>query len=176
MPGSAILAQPTAQLARIQLALPAVGPGGPPDVAFVFTPAKEQLGRGELDIRTQDWRVLLVASTTTAQDNPDARYVVDITTLDEYTGANYARQPLIDRAVVRQDSTNRAWLAAADVSWGALGPGTRPIANAVLYRHVGADSANLLIACLGRGGAAFQGDGRTLTLHWADPLGPIAIT
>lgn len=148
----------------------------PADTAFVFTPAKEQLGRGELDIRTQDWRVLLVAGNTTAHANPDARYVSDITTLDEYDGANYLRKSLIDSAVVRQDSADRAWLDAADVSWGALGPGTRPIANAVLYRHVGADSANPLIACLGRGGGPLQGDGRTLTLHWADPLGPIAIT
>lgn len=166
--------KPAAVAVPLVIAAPTVTLGA--TLTFVYTPAKEKLLRGELILTSQDWRVLLTSSSSTSALNQDAAVVSDITTLDEFNGANYVRTALTSKMIIRDDATNRAWLAAAEVAFPALGPGTRPIANAVLYRHVGADSANPLIASLGIGGSSFNGTDVPVTLAWADPFGLIAIT
>jgi hypothetical protein len=152
--------------------------GAPPGggLAFVYTPAKAALGRAELNPLAQDWRVILVGTNSTCESQQDAEWVSDLTTLDEYTGAGYSRVSLSSVTVTRDDAGNRGWIDAANAAWPGLGAGVRPISNAILYVHAGADSANRLIGCFGRGGASpLNGNGGTFTLTWQDAQGLLRI-
>lgn len=78
--------------------------------------------------------------------DPDSVFLTD-GTLDEYDGTNYARLDLAS-VTTSYDATNNLWKLTA-TSGGAfgsspIGPASDDIAQLVLYRHVGADSANVI--------------------------------
>lgn len=98
-------------------------------------------------------------TNTTADTQEDAKFVSDITTLDEYDGTNYARKAYASEAVAADNTNNRGEFDAADVQYATLGAGTRQAQARVIYKHVGADSSNLLIAFVDSGGFPFTGNG-----------------
>lgn len=132
-------------------------------MSFVYTPAKEALLKGDLDFDEagNDLRLLLVMTNTTADTEQDTALLSAFTTLDEYDGAGYARAVLAVQAVVRDDPNNRAeFSATSPVSFGAtVAAGTRLAQGAILYKHVGADSANIPIAFIDTGGFPLAGGG-----------------
>jgi hypothetical protein len=132
-------------------------------VSFVYTPAKELLAKGDLDLDEagHDLRLLLVMTNTTADTEQDTGLISAFTTLDEYDGAGYSRAALASQVVTRDDPNNRAELSATSpVSFGAtVAAGTRSAQAAILYRHVGADSANIPIAFIDSGGFPLNGAG-----------------
>ena len=81
--------------------------------------------------------------------------------VDEYDGVGYSRAALAAQSVVRDDPNNRAELTATSpVSFGAtVAAGTRNAQGAILYKHVGADSANIPIAFIDTGGFPLNGGG-----------------
>lgn len=88
-----------------------------------------------------DLRVALLSSNTTADtENDGIVYVDDITTLDEFDGANYTRKSLASEAVSKDDSNDRAALDAEDITWTALGAGTRNVVGVLVYKHVTDDT------------------------------------
>lgn len=132
-------------------------------MSFWYTPAKEILAKGDLDFDEagNDIRVMLCMTNTTADTDQDAALVSAIGTLDEYDGAGYARAALASQAVVRDDANNRAEIGATSpISFGAtVAAGTRLAAGAMVYKHVGADSANIPIAWIDSGGFPINGGG-----------------
>lgn len=109
---------------------------------FVYTPAKARLLSGDLDLNAHDIRVALLMTNTTADTEQDAGTLSAITTLDEYDGANYARVALANEAVNTDTANDRGEFDADDISWTALGAGTRQAAALLLYRHVDGTAAN----------------------------------
>lgn len=134
--------------------------------SFVYTPAKASLLSADLDLNSHDMRVALLMSNTTADTTQDATNLDDFT-LDEYDGANYARKTLSGE-VVNTDTTNdRGEFDATDISWTALGAGTRQAAGMLLYRHVDGTAANdVAVAWIDSGGFPFSGNGGDVNVTW----------
>lgn len=117
--------------------------------SVVYNEFKRASAAGEIDLDTggNDIRVALLMTNTTADTENDAKvYVGDFTTLDECDGANYVRKALANEAVNKDDTNDRAEFDADDVTWTALGNGTRAIQGALIYKHVTNDTDSPIIA------------------------------
>ena len=137
-------------------------------MSFVYTPAKTLLAQGSLDLREagSDLRVAMVMSNTTADTEQDAALMNAFSTLDECDGANYVRKALAAQVVNQDDPNNRAELDAVDITWTALGAGTRQNVGMILYKHVTNDADSIPIAYMDSGGFPFDGNGGDETVHW----------
>jgi len=134
--------------------------------SHMFNAAKKRLLDGSIDLDTDDVRVLLCMSNTTADTENDGKvYVGDLTTLDEHDGANYARKALTNEAVNVDDPNDRAEFDADDVTWTSLGAGTRDCVGALLYKHVTNDADSLLIAWI-EFASPVTNDGSNFTIQW----------
>lgn len=109
---------------------------------FVYTPAKARLLSGDLDLNAHDIRVALVMTNTSADTEQDAATLSAITTLDEYDGANYARQQILNEAVNTDLANNRGEFDGDDIQFASLGAGTRQAAGMLLFRQVDGTAAN----------------------------------
>jgi hypothetical protein len=135
-------------------------------MSFAYTPAKEHFAKGTLAWQTSDIRVLLVMANTTADTDQDAGTISAIGTLDEYDGASYARKAVTGEAVNRDDANNRAELDANDITWSALGAGTRQAQAMVVLAFVTNDSDSIPIAYIDSGGFPFAGTGSDVAVTW----------
>lgn len=136
--------------------------------SFVYTPAKALILSGSLNFASggDDLRVLLAMTNTTADTLQDA-HNLDEVSLDEYDGSAYVRKTLASEAVNRDDANNRAEFDAADITWTALGAGTRQAQGMVLYQHVDGTAANdILVAWIDTGGFPFTGNGGDVSVTW----------
>jgi hypothetical protein len=133
---------------------------------FIYNEAKRAFAEGEIDLGADDIRVLLVMSNTTADTEDDKNTIDGFTTLDEYDGANYARKALANEVVNEDAANDRAEFDADDVTWSALGAGTRQCQAAIVYKHVNDDSDSVPIAFIDTGGFPFDGNGGDVTFQW----------
>lgn len=136
---------------------------------FAYTPYKERLLAGDVDMdeAANDVRVILCMTNTTADTEQDAANLAAITTLDEYDGANYVRKALANQATNQDDPNNRGEFDADDITWTALGVGTRQAQGMLVYRHVDGTAANdLPIAWIDTGGFPFSGNGGNVAVTW----------
>jgi len=137
---------------------------------FVYTPAKARLLSGDLDLNAHDIRVALVMTNTTADTEEDAGTLSAFSTLDEYDGANYARKALDNEAVNTDTTNDRGEFDADDITWTALGAGTRQAAALLLYRHVdGTAAADQPIAYIDTTSPSvmpFSGNGGDVSVAW----------
>jgi hypothetical protein len=80
---------------------------------------------------------ILVMNTTTVDTDEDGiAFVNDYTLLDECDGANYARKSLANKVAATDDVNDEGELDFDDLTYLALGNGTRPLAGVVLIRKV----------------------------------------
>lgn len=113
----------------------------------VFNEALRGIFAGEIDLNAHDIRVALVMTNTTADtENDSITNMDDFTTLDECDGANYVRKALATEAVNRDDGNDRAEFDADDVTWSALGNGTRALQGFLILKHVTNDADSIPIA------------------------------
>lgn len=119
----------------------------------VYNKFKQRSAAGEIDLNADAiWIALLMSNTTADTENDGDSEVADLTTLDECDGANYVRKALGSLAVNLDDANDRAEFDAADVTWTALGNGTRQIVGVLIYKDADGDgdpaddAANPLIA------------------------------
>lgn len=119
-------------------------------MSFVYHKALTKILLGDVHWDTDDIRVALVMTNTTADTNTDAEFMSSLT-LDEMDGTNYVRKALTE--AVNEDLTNdRAEFDASDVTWTALGAGTRAIAGALVYLHVTNDANSIPLIYIDSGG------------------------
>ena len=116
--------------------------------SVIYNEFKRANAAGEIDLNADDIRAILVMNTTTADTENDTKvFVSDLTLLDESDATGYARQALTSEAVNKDDANDRAAFDADNVVFSGLGgDATRDYQGVVLYKHVGADSVNPLIA------------------------------
>jgi hypothetical protein len=142
-------------------------------VNFTYRDIKGALPRGEIDLESDDIRVLLVRVGSSAATEKDANTLAAFSDLREFDGTLYARVPLAGQAVTENAPEDRWEFDADDADFGVLGPGSGQIAAAILYKHVGADAANVPIAYIDSVSAGapfpFTPSGVT-TIEW-DPAG-----
>jgi hypothetical protein len=134
--------------------------------AFIYNLAKRKLVTGDIDLNTDDMRVLLVktSANTTTDTEDDTEFLSGFTTLGESNGSGYARQALSGEVVNDDSANNRAEFDASDVAFGALNGDT--VGAALLYKHVGADSANMPVMYNDTGGFPVTLNGGTFTIQW----------
>lgn len=131
----------------------------------VFNNAKARTASGDMDLNSDDMRVVLcMTNTTTDTENDAIVNTSNFTTLDEMDGANYARQALVNEAVVVDDANDRAEFDADDVTINSLGNGTRQIQTILIHEHIVNDAGSFPfcvhdITTINPGGANF-------TIQW----------
>lgn len=98
-------------------------------------------------MNADDIRLALLMTNTTADTEQDTIFFMDdFTTLDECDGANYVRKALASEAVATDLTNDRAEFDADDVTWSALGNGTRAINGVLVFKHVTDDTDSIPIA------------------------------
>lgn len=131
----------------------------------VFNEWKQTILRDNLASGADIRIALLMTNTTADSENDDIKFVDDITTLDESDGANYARKALANEIVNEDDTGDEAEFDADDVTWTALGAGTREIAGILVYKHVTDDTDSEVIAWL-EYATPKHPDGSDFTVQW----------
>lgn len=111
--------------------------------AFVYHPALEKIMDGTIDFDTNDMRVALVMTNTTADTEVDTTLMNGFGTLDECDGANYVRKAIGNEAVNFDSGNDRAEFDGDDITWTALGNGTRQIQGYIVFKFVTDDSDSI---------------------------------
>lgn len=119
-----------------------------------------------------DLRVILCMTNTNADTENDGIDFVSELTLDEFNGTNYSRKVLGSLDAIKDDANDRADMRAEPTVYTALGAGTRAIAGALIYHHVGADSTNIPFVWLEK---SITPDGNDVTLKWNGQAGQGAV-
>lgn len=92
---------------------------------------------------------LVMTNTTVDTENDAKAFLSDFTTMDTHDGSGYVDKALTPTSMAVDDTNNRAILDIADVTWTALGAGTRPIEGLLVYDQVSAvDSARVPLGFL----------------------------
>ena len=150
---------------------------------FTYTRALRNVGKKLVGWDTDDVRIILVMSNTTADTDEDAAAISPgITTLDEFDGTGYpttfaTRTALASEVVIENTSLDRAEWDAADVVWSSpgLGAGTRQAAGIVVYDHNTADPDSVPWLFWDSGGFPFTANGSNVTVQW-NPVGVALVT
>ena len=112
--------------------------------SIIYNEAKGFFADGTVDWDTDDIRIALLMTNTTADTENDTIHdLADFTTLDECDATGYARQALTAEAVNIDDANDRAELDGADASFtGLSGDATRDIQGALVFKYVDGTAAN----------------------------------
>lgn len=137
---------------------------------FWYDEATRALANKELDLDTDDLRVVLVSTNTTADTERDKTTVAGFTTLDEFNGANYSVQAISGRSISVNGTSHRAEVPAATSSWSAVGAGTRAIQAAIVVKWGGSLGASIPLLYFDDGGFPITASGADLSIVW-DPTG-----
>lgn len=136
--------------------------------SFVYDNAKEQILLGTIDFSSDDMRVALLMDTTTADTEKDKVTVAGFTTVDDFDGSGYSAggAALAGEAVAEDNANNRAEFDATNLTFSALGAGTRAIQGALLYKFVTNFNSSLPIAWIDTGGFPVTANGGDITISW----------
>lgn len=99
---------------------------------YWFNRSLRNLVKGDLDFDSATLWCALVMTNTTADTNRDAA-TLSALTLDESDGTNYVRKALGSITVTEDLTNDRIDIDAADITWTALGNGTRQIQGYLIY-------------------------------------------
>ncbi len=131
-----------------------------------FNKAKQWIADGTIDLDTDDIRIaLLMTNTTAAADNDTISYVGDLATLDEMDGANYARALLVNETIVLDDANDLAKLTADNVTFTSLGAGTRSVKGLLVFKFVLNDTDSPVI-CWNEFASPIAADGNNFNVNW----------
>ena len=135
---------------------------------FVYNEAKRALASGELDFTSDDIRVLLVMTNTTADTEDDVNTFAGFSTLDEFDGSNYSSGgvALTGEAVNEDAGNNRAEFDANNATFSSIGAGTRQIQACIVYKWITNLNSSLPIAYIDSGGFPISANGGDLTIQW----------
>jgi hypothetical protein len=110
----------------------------------VFNKAREEIGRGSVNLATATIKMKLVTSTF----NPDVDvhdYVNDIT--NELSGNGYSEKTLTGKAWTPNAAADRCRLSSADVDFVAAG-GSIVARRAIMYVDTGNQATSLLLLAI----------------------------
>lgn len=114
---------------------------------FIYDEATRKVANKELDWDTDDIRLLLVMTDTTADTERDKLTISGFTTLDEVNGSGYARQTLAGKSLTKLGTPDHLTkFDHDDVAFGALGAGSRAVQAGIYYLHVTDDTDSVPLA------------------------------
>lgn len=125
--------------------------------SFVFTDATGRLSIDELVL--SDIRALLPMVGNNVSANPNVNFLSELI-LAEYDAPGYARVQLTGLTKVENAAEGRTELHADNPIFPLLAPATFPAGGILFYVHVGADSANLPLTFIDKGGFPKNGNGQ----------------
>lgn len=123
----------------------------------------------EFDLNaTDDVRVLLLMTNTTADTEEDVTTVAGFTTLDNFDGSGYTTNGhTLDSEVVAADNANnRGEFDAADEALTTIGAGTRSIQAALYIKWTGTLNGSIPLAFVDTGGFPFAANGGDITFQF----------
>ena len=137
---------------------------------FVFNEFKRALAEGEVNLNaTDDIRVVLVMTNTTFDTEDDINTLGDATTPDYCDGTNHDStngHALASEVVGEDAANNRAEFDATDLTFTALGVGTRQNQGMVLFKWITNLASSLPIGFIDTGGFPFDGNGGDVVSQW----------
>ena len=111
--------------------------------------------------------VALVMNNSTADSEPLATFVGEITALDEFDGAGYSRETLAGSTVTVNSANFRTVWDGTDVQFGQLSAGTSTIKGALHFIRSGAsDGVRRPLWYTSYGGFDFNPAGGSITLGY----------
>lgn len=131
--------------------------------SFVYNNAKRAFFAGELDLDSNDIRVIILMTNTTANTEDTAATISAFTTLDEHNGTNYVRKACASEAISQDNTNDRAEFTYSAITWTALGAGTRQAQAFLVYKHVTNDSDSIPLIYIDTGGFPFNTNGGDVT-------------
>jgi hypothetical protein len=135
--------------------------------SIVLNEFKRASVAGEIDLNADDIRVRLVMSNTTCDtENDGVVTLANYTAIDPCDGANYVDKALAGEAVNKDDVNDRAEFDATDVTWTALGVGTRTTVGVLVYKYVGGSNATDLGIAFIEFASPVTHDGTDFTIQW----------
>ena len=134
---------------------------------FTYDHAKFLAGSAGLNLTTADLRILLLMSNTTADTEKDKATVSAFTTLDEYDGSGYSAGgiPFTGELLTEDNVGHKAVLDADNVTFTAIGAGTRSCVGALVIAYSGSVAASVPVAYFDTGGFPFVGNGSNVTFQ-----------
>ncbi|KKL25666.1 hypothetical protein LCGC14_2402990 [marine sediment metagenome] len=134
--------------------------------SFVYNAFKRATAEKEIDLADDTIKIRLVMSGTTCDtENDGIAFMGDFGTIDVADGANYAEKTLAAATVTKDDANDRAEFDADDVTYTALGVGTRASTGAVVYFFSVNDAASIPICYIDFGGDVTH-DGTDFVISW----------
>lgn len=144
---------------------------------FCYTRAKRNIALGDIHFDSDDMRIILLMTNTTADTEEDKATLNDFTTLDEFDGSNYTQATgvALTSEAVSEDTTNdRAEFDAANVTFSTIGAGTRNIQGCIVFWWGGSFAASVPVFWIDSGGFPFTANGGDLSITWnAEGIGQI---
>lgn len=133
-------------------------------IPTMYLPARKKIWSGEIDLNTDDIRVMLLMTNTTADTETTKEFISQFTTLDEFDGAGYARVAMTTEAVNQDTPNARAEFDADNTAFAALTTGTRQIDAGIIFKFVTNDADSIPIFLLQF--TNFNPGGGVVTLEW----------
>lgn len=135
---------------------------------FVYTEAKYQIGRGTLDLLTDDIRVMLLMTTTTADTEEDLKTLAAFYTLDEYDGSNYSSggAALTSVTYTTDSGNDLCTMDAADTVFPTLGAGSTSCSSILVYKFIANTSSSMPVAHIDNF-TSWNGNTGTVSIIWS---------
>ncbi len=136
--------------------------------SVVYNEFKRASAAGEIDLDAggDDIRIRLCMTNTTCDTENDGKTDLnDFTTIDACDGANYVDKALAAEAVGKDDANDRAEFDADNVTWTALGVGTRATQGVLIYKFVTTDADHVPI-CFVDFASDVTHDGTDFSIQW----------
>jgi len=113
--------------------------------SLVYNNFMNLLLKGDIDLDEgqDDIRCALLMTNTTADTEEETALMNAFGTLDECDGANYVRKTFSSQSVGIDTSNDRSEFDVEDLTWSALGNGTRELQGMLVYKHVTNDTDSI---------------------------------
>lgn len=109
-------------------------------VSLFYLEGRRRMLLGEIDLLTDDLRIALLMTGTTAGTEPETTRLGDFSDLKELDGVGYSANDasaysFASRTVATDGTSDFTVLDAADFVFGGLGPGSSPITQVLVYKQ-----------------------------------------
>lgn len=123
----------------------------------------EALAKSQINLTTDTLGMLMIDSTSDMTETH--KFLSDVPTLGEITGAGYSRQTLTSVSVVVDTINKKVYMTANPVTWASINFSTSPAVAAVIYKDGAGDSSRLILARYEDGGFPIMGGTVPVEIH-----------
>jgi len=134
--------------------------------SVIYNVFKAELLKGNMDLDGGTFKAdLLMTNTTCDTENDGIDTNTEFTTPDVCDGANYVTKTLSTLTVTTVDASDLAKWVADDLTWTALGAGTRQIQGVLIYKYISNFASSVPIAFI-QFSSNKTADGSNFTVSW----------